>query len=31
MKAGWIGTITAIPEFLPEQAATIRTLLAARP
>ncbi len=31
MKAAWIGTISAIPEFLPEQAATIRTLLSARP
>jgi hypothetical protein len=31
MKAAWVGTITGIPEFLPEQAATIRTLLAARP
>ena len=31
MKAGWVGAISAIPEFLPEQAATIRTLLAARP
>ena len=30
MKAEWIGTITAIPEFLPEQAATIRTLLSER-
>jgi hypothetical protein len=31
MRAEWIGTISAIPEFLPEQAATIRTLLSARP
>ncbi len=31
MKAEWIGTITAIPEFLPEQAETIRTLLSKRP
>jgi len=31
MRADWIGTITAIPEFLPEQAETIRTLLSERP
>ena len=31
MKAAWIGTISAIPEFLPEQAATIRALLSERP
>ena len=31
MKAEWIGTINAIPAFLPEQAATIRTLLSERP
>jgi len=31
MKAEWIGTITAIPEFLPEQAETIRTLTSKRP
>jgi hypothetical protein len=31
MRADWIGTITAIPEFTAEQAKTIRTLLSERP
>ena len=31
MRAEWTGTINAIPEFLPEQAATIRDLLSKQP